>query len=245
MTNIHPTAIVDERAKIGSGVTIAPYAYIEGDVEIGDGSSVGPHACVYDGARIGKNVKIFQSASVANLHIGDNSVIREFVTLHKGTTATRETKIGANCLLMNYVHIAHDCVVGDNVIIANSCQIGGHVEIGDYVIIGGTAAVHQFVKIGKYTMIAGGYRVPVDVPPFVLAANEPLRYTGLNVVGLRRRGFSNERIAALKAAYNALYSSGLNLSQGVEKLKEDFKDDADVGEIIAFIARASRTVLKR
>ncbi len=257
MANIHPTAVVSPKAELGKDVTVEPYAVIYDDVEIGEGTVVGPHTVVYDGARIGKNVKLFQGVSVANVpqdlkfgsektlfYIGDNTVIREFVTLHRGTAETGSSKVGENCLIMAYAHVAHDCIIGNNCIIANSVQIGGHVELEDWVIIGGTTPIHQFVKIGKHVMVGGGFRVTVDIPPFILAANDPLRYMGLNVIGLRRRGFSNERIYTIKNAYKILFNSGLNLSDAKEKLKEDFQGNQDVEDILKFLEKSTRTLIK-
>ena len=257
MVEIHPTAVVSSKAKLGENVKIGPFAVVYDDVEIGDGTVIGPSAVIYDGARIGKDVKIFQGASVSNVpqdlkfgneqtffYIGDGTVIREFVTLHRGTKETGFSRVGKNCLIMAYAHVAHDCIIGDNCIIANSVQIGGHVEMEDWVIIGGGTPIHQFVKIGKHVMVGGGFRVVADIPPFVLAANEPLKYKGLNVVGLRRRGFTNERIFAIKNAYKILFSSGLNISQATEKMKKEFPDNEDVKEILKFIEKSERTLIK-
>jgi UDP-N-acetylglucosamine acyltransferase len=256
-TNIHPTAIVSPNAKLGEDVQVAAYAIIEGDVEIGDGTIVGPHVCIYDGARIGKNVKFYQSAAVSNapqdlkyanektyFHIGDNTVVREFVTLHRGTVETNESKIGSNCLIMAYAHIAHDCIIGDNCIIANSVQVAGHVTIGNWVIIGGGSLVHQFGIIGNHAMIQGGMSVAADVPPFVMAANVPMKYSGLNVIGLRRRGFSNEDIQTLKDAYKMFYFSGLNTSDAKEEINAKFTNKY-VKEIVEFIEKSKRSILKK
>ena len=258
MNNIHDTAIVSAKAKIGENVIIEPYAVIYDDVEIGDNCSIGSHAVIYDGARIGNNVKIFQGAAVSNLpqdlkfgneqtyfYIGDNSVIREFCTLHRGTKDTGFSKIGSNCLLMAYAHVAHDCIIGDNVIIANSVQIGGHAEIEDYVVIGGSTPVHQFTKVGKHSMIGGGFRITVDVPPFVLGAREPLRFSGLNLVGLRRRGFSNEDIYIIKDAYKIFYDSGLNHTDAKKVMKDKYPHNENVKSIIEFVNRSTRSVLKK
>ncbi len=249
--------MVSGKAELGENVTVGPYAVIYDDVQIDDNSIIGPHAVIYDGARIGKNVKIYQSASVSNVpqdlkfaneesyfYIGDNTTIREFVTLHRGTVETGFSKIGKNCLLMAYAHVAHDCIIGDNCIIANSVQIGGHVEMEDWVIIGGTTPIHQFSKIGKHAMVGGGFRVTVDIPPFVLAANEPLRYVGLNLVGLRRRGFSNEEILTLKDVYKLLYLSGLNTSQAIEEINNKYSDDKNAQAVLEFIEKSNRTLLK-
>ncbi len=256
-TNIHPTAIVSPKAKLGENIHVAPYAIIEDDVEIGNGTIVGPHAAIYNGARIGENVKIFQAAAIANapqdlkyagektyFHIGDNTVIREYVTLHRGTVETGKSTIGSNCLIMAYAHIAHDCFIGNKCIIANSVQIAGHITIGDWVIIGGGSLVHQFGIIGDHAMIQGGLSVAADVPPYVMAANTPMKYSGLNVIGLRRRGFSNDDIQTLKNAYKMFYFSGLNTSDAKSKLETEF-DNKYVKNIIEFINQSKRSILKK
>lgn len=256
-TKIHTTAIVSPKAKLGENVQVAAYAIIEDDVEIGDGTIVGPHVCIYDGARIGKNVKIFQSAAVSNapqdlkydgektyFHIGDNTVIREFTTLHRGTIETGNSKIGSNCLIMAYAHVAHDCAIGNNCIIANSVQIAGHVTIGDWVIIGGGTLLHQFGIVGEHAMIQGGMSVAADIPPYVMAANTPIKYSGLNVIGLRRRSFSNNDIQTLKDAYKMFYFSGLNTSDAKKELETKF-DNPFVTNIIEFIDQSKRSILKK
>jgi len=217
MNTIHPTTVISGKANLGDNITIGAYSVVEDDVEIGDECEIGPHVVIYNGARIGSRVKIKQGSSVSNVpqdlkfaneesffYIGDDTVIREFVTLHRGTVDTGHSKVGKNCLLMAYAHVAHDVIVGDNCIIANGVQIAGHVLIEDYVIIGGCTPVHQFCKVGQHSMIGGGFRIVQDVPPYVLAGNEPLRYAGLNLIGLRRRGFSNNDIMILKKAYQLL-----------------------------------------
>jgi len=258
MSNIHSTAIVSLKAKIGENVTVAPFAIVQDDVEIGDGTYIGPNVVVYDGARIGKNVKIYQGASIAHrpqdlkykdektyLEIGDETVIHEFAALHRGTTATGITKIGKKCLLMAYTHVAHDCRIGDNCILANGVQVAGHVEIDDFAIIGGLTPIHQFVKIGKHVMVGGGLRVGKDVPPYIMAAGEPIRYGGLNIVGLRRRGFSNEDIEALKQAYTIIYNSCLNFSQAKEKIiSSTIYENLKVKEVVDFINKSSRGIIK-
>lgn len=256
MNNIHPTAIVSRKAKLGNNVTILPYAIVEENVEIGDDCLVGPHAVIYNGARIGDRVKIHQSASVAHIPqdlkfgdeeslfiIGNDTVIHEFVTLHRGTVETGFSKIGSNCLFMAYSHVAHDCVVGDNCIIANSVQIGGHVTIEDYVIIGGMTPVHQFCRVGQHSMTGGGFRITQDVPPYILTASEPLKYSGLNVIGLRRRGFSNEDIAVLKKAYGYIYSDSYNVSQAKSKIKEEFPEHPLVKNILSFLNISTRGIV--
>ncbi len=258
MKNIHATAIISPKAKIGENISIGPYTIIEDDVEIGDNCTIGPSVAIYDGARIGNNVKIYQGASVSNhpqdlkfnneisiFEIGDNTVIREFSTLHRGTVESGISKIGKNCLLMAYAHVAHDCIVGDNCILANVVQLGGHVHVDDWVIIGGGTLVHQFTKIGKHAMIGGGFRAVTDVPPFVLAAGEPLYYNGLNTVGLRRRGFSNQDIMKLKEVYSFIFSKELNLSQAKEKIKEKFKDDVLANTVLDFLNKSTRGLIKK
>ncbi|HEY7751185.1 MAG TPA: acyl-ACP--UDP-N-acetylglucosamine O-acyltransferase [Ignavibacteriaceae bacterium] len=256
MSNIHPTAIVSSKAKIGSNIIVGPYAIIEDDVEIGDDCSIGPHAVLYSGARLGNRVKISQSASVANLPqdlkfkneptlfiIGDDTVVREFATLHRGTTETGKSQVGKNCLLMAYSHIPHDCSVGDNCIIANAVQIGGHVHIEDYVIIGGLTAVHQFCYIGQHAMVGGGLRIPQDVPPYILTADDPAKYAGINVVGLKRRGFSNEDIETLKEAYRYLYSKSLNISQARKKIESKLGSNKLVQNILKFLEKSTRGII--
>jgi UDP-N-acetylglucosamine acyltransferase len=224
MSNIHPTAIVSNKAKIGSNIRIGPYALVEDDVEIGNDCEIGPHAVIYNGARVGNRVKIKQGASVSNVPqdlkfanekslfiVGDDTVVREFATLHRGTKETGVSSVGKNCLLMAYSHVPHDCTIGDNCIIANSVQIGGHSRIENYVIIGGNTGVHQFTAIGEHAMVAATIMVSQDVPPFILAGRSPAHYLGLNVVGLRRRGFNTEDIESLKHAYSFLYAKGMNV----------------------------------
>ena len=256
MKTIHPTALVNPAAKLGENIIVGPYALIEADVEIGDDCIIGPHAVIYNGARIGNRVKIFQGASIANFPqdlkfageesvftIGDDTIIREFATLHRGTKETGKSSVGKNCLIMAYGHVAHDCLVGDNCIIANAVQIGGHSHIEDWVIIGGSTPVHQFSLIGEHSMIAGGIRITQDVPPFILTAHTPASFAGLNVIGLRRRGFKNEDIQILKEAYGLLYCKSLNVSQAVEVMKSKFGDNVYVKKLIEFIAKSKRGIV--
>lgn len=258
MNQIHPTAIVSPKAKLGKDITIDANAIIHDDVVIGDNCSIGPFAVIYDGARIGNNVIIHQSAAVSNVpqdlkfageksyfYIGDNTTIREFVTLHRGTGDEGYSKVGSNCLIMAYVHIPHDCIVGDNVIIANAAQIAGHVEVDDNVIIGGVTAIHQFTKIGKHSMIGAGFKVSQDVPPFVLAGREPMRYMGLNAVGLKRRGFSSDDISTLKKVYEILYDLGLTFSKAKEKIKEEYGEIPVAKDVLDFLDRSNRGIIRK
>ena len=256
MNNIHPTAIVSNKAQIGDNVTILPYSVIEDNVVIGDDCVIGPHAVLYNGARLGNRVKIHQSASVAHVpqdlkfaneesvfEVGDDTVIHEFVTLHRGTKDTGLSKVGKNCLLMAYSHVAHDVSVGDNCILANGVQLAGHVTLEDYVIIGGLTPVHQFCIIGQHAMVGGGFRVVQDIPPYILAASEPLKFSGLNVIGLRRRGFSNDDIAVLKKAYGYLYGNTFNVSQAKQKIMEEMGDNKYVQKLVEFLNTSKRGII--
>lgn len=256
MTNIHPTAVVSSNAKIGNNVTVLQYAIVEGNVIIGDDCTIGPYAVIYNGARIGNRVRIHQSASVANVPqdlkfanedslfiIDDDTIVREFVTLHRGTKETGFSRVGKNCLLMAYSHVAHDTVVGDNCIIANGVQLAGHVVLEDNVSIGGLTPVHQFCLVGRHSYVGGGFRVTQDVPPFILAASEPLKFSGLNVIGLRRKGFSNEDIAVLKKAYGYIYSNSLNVSQAKKIIIEELGENQFVRELLDFLGRSKRGLI--
>lgn len=252
-----PLAYVHPQAKIAKNVVIEPFVNIEKNVEIGEGTWIGSNVTIMEGARIGKNCKIFPGAVVAAipqdmkfsgedtlLRIGDNTTVREFVTLNRGTKASGETIVGNNCLLMAYVHIAHDCVVGNNVILGNGVQLGGHILIDDWAIISGLSAVHQFVKIGAHCMISGGSLVRKDVPPFTKAAREPLSYVGVNSIGLRRRGFTNEKINEIQEIYRLLFLKGLNTSKACEMIERDMPATPERDEILSFIGQSSRGVMK-
>jgi len=256
MNNIHPTAIVSGKAKLGDNITISPYAVVEDDVEIGNDCEIGPHTVIYNGARIADRVIIKQGAAVSNVsqdlkyageeayfYIGEDTVIREFATLHKGTKETGFSRVGKNCLLMAFCHVAHDVVVGDNCIIANSVLLAGHTLIEDYVIIGGITPVHQFCKVGQHSMIGGGFRIVKDVPPYILAGSEPLKYAGLNSIGLRRRGFSNDDIMILKKTYALLYNSGLNFSVAKVKIKEELGENHLVQNVLQFLDSCTRGII--
>lgn len=250
---IHPTAIVGAGAKLGSGVKIGAYSVIEDDVEIGDGTEIAHHVVVYGGARIGKHCRIFPNAVISaipqdlkffgektTLVIGDNTTIRECVTLNRGTIALGKTVIGSNCLLMAYVHVAHDCVIGDNVIVANAVQFGGHVEVGEYAFIGGASVAHQFTRIGKHAMIGGAAKVVQDVPPFVTADRSPARYEGVNLTGLKRRNFSSAQINAIRDCYRIIFQSGLLVKNAIEKVKAEVPDSPERRDILSFFESHSK-----
>lgn len=253
----HPLANVHPDAVIGSNVVIEPFATIQKDVVIGDGSWIGPNAVICEGARLGKNVKVFPGASVSSLpqdlkfagektetFVGDNTVIRESVTISRGTVDKHKTVIGKNCLLMAYVHIAHDCVIGDHCIFANAVQVAGHVSIEDWAIIGGASALHQFVKVGAHVMLSGGSLVRKDVPPYTKAAREPLTYAGVNSIGLRRRGFSAEKITEIQEIYRYIFLKGLNNSKALDAVERDLPVSQERDYIVNFIRSSERGVMK-
>ena len=262
MANIHPTAIVEPGAQLGETVRIDAYAIVRANVQIGEGSHIGPH-CVIEGyTRIGRDNRIFQFCSVGaapqdkkyageptELHIGDRNTIREFCTLNLGTVQDRgATSIGDDNWIMAYVHIAHDCRVGNQTIFANNATLGGHVHVDDWVIIGGLSGVHQFVKIGAHVMVGFASAVSQDVPPFMLVDGNPLAVRGFNVEGLRRRGFSAARIAAVKQMHRLIYRSGLTLEAAKAALPEvaaatpDASDD--VKRVLEFLQRAARGIAR-
>jgi UDP-N-acetylglucosamine acyltransferase len=230
---------------------------IHEDVEIGEGSWIASNVTIFPGARIGKNVRIFPGAVISaipqdlkfggektTMEIGDNTTIRECATLNRGTIDKNKTVIGKNCLIMAYVHIAHDCFIGDNCIIANSVQMAGHVTVGNYAIIGGSTAVHQFAKIGQHVMISGGSLVRKDVPPFTKSGREPLTYAGINSVGLRRRNFTDERIAEVQEIYRFIYQKGLNINDALVQIEAKMSASPERDEILEFIRSSERGIMK-
>ncbi|SNV42273.1 Acyl-[acyl-carrier-protein]--UDP-N-acetylglucosamine O-acyltransferase [Chryseobacterium taklimakanense] len=254
---IHQLAAVDKRAKIKKNVIVEPFTTIAGDVEIGEGTWIGPNVTIMDGARIGKNCKIFPGTVIAGIPqdlkfegedsqviIDDNTTIRESVTVNRGTKALGYTRIGKNCLIMATSHIAHDCVIGDNVVIVNGCGIAGHVEIGDFTVMGGLSAVHQFGKIGKHVMISGGTLVRKDIPPYVKVAREPMSYAGINSVGLRRRGFTNDKIFEIQKIYRYLFQSKMNITQASALIEKEMLPTAERDEILEFIRNSPRGIVK-
>jgi UDP-N-acetylglucosamine acyltransferase len=253
-----PLAYIHPGASIAQNVVIEPFSTIYKDVEIGEGTWIGPNVTIMDGARIGKNCRIFPGAVVSappqdlkyrgessTVIIKDNTTIRECVTLNRGTALDKNaTIIGENCLLMAYVHVAHDCIIGNNVVISNSVQLAGHIEIQDYVNIGGTSAVQQFVKIGTSAFVSGGTLVRKDVPPFVKAAREPLAYCGINSVGLRRRGFSNEKINEIQEIYRNLYLRGLNNTDALDVIELEMAPSKERDEILHFVRTSERGIMR-
>lgn len=257
MPSIHPTAIVHHKAELADSVSIGPFSIIEENTVIDEGTVIDSAALIASGARIGKNCTIGHGTVVATIPqdlkfkgedslfiIGDNTRIREFVTLNRGTAATGKSSIGSDAFIMAYCHVAHDCTVGNNVILVNGVQMGGHVEIGDYAIIGGVTVVHQFGKVGIHSMVGSKFRVMKDVPPYILAGQEPISFEGLNSIGLRRRGFSKESIATLDRLYAILYQSGLNVTQAVEKIQIELPQIPEVKNVLDFIASSTRGILR-
>lgn len=255
--SIHPTALIEDNVTIGENVSIGPYSWIRENVSIGNGSTVGSHVVLSPGSRIGNDCQILHHAVLGEIpqdlkfggeettiEIGDRTVIREFVTINRGTQAHWKTVVGTDCLIMAYVHLAHDCIVGNNVVIANACNIAGHVEIQDWVILGGMVGIHQFTKIGQHSLIGGHYRVTKDVPPFIIAAGEPLRFEGLNFIGLRRRGFKSETVKCLKKAYQFIYSSQYNVSDAVKKIREELENTPELTELLEFINNSERGIIR-
>ena len=248
--------MISKKAKIGKNVIIEPYCIIEDDVKIGDNTTIGSHTVIKNFTTIGKNCKIFSHCAIGGvpqdkkysgeksiLTIGDNTTIREFCTLNRGTEESGITKVGSDCLLMAYVHVAHDCDVQNNVILANGVQLGGHVTIQDYAIIGGMTPVHQFCNIGKHAFVGGGLRVVQDVPPYIIANGEPLRFSGINILGLKRRKFSSDQRRNIKTAYKLIYNSSYNISQATDKIKKELNIDDGILDILNFMDSSTRGLI--
>ncbi len=254
---IQPLAYVNPEAKIAPNVVIEPFVTIHKNVEIGEGTWIGPNVTIMEGARIGKNCKIFPGAVISAVPqdlkyngedtltiIGDNCTIRECVTINRGTTASNRTVVGNKCLLMAYVHVAHDCVIGNSCILSNGVQLAGHVTINDWAIIGGLSAVHQFVNIGQHVMVSGGSLIRKDVPPFTKAAREPLSYEGVNSIGLRRRGFTSEKINEIQEIYRILFLRGHNNTKALSIIEAEMPATKERDEIISFIRESDRGIMK-
>ncbi len=256
-TGIHPTAIIEPGTEVGEGVTIGPYTVIEGDVVIGEGCSIGPHVMIGTGTRLGKGCRIFKGACIGlepqdkkyngektHTIIGDNTLIREFVTINRGTEANGETRIGSDCWIMAYCHIAHDCVLGNDVTISNGLAMAGHVEVGNHVTIGGIVPIHQFTRIGDYAMVAAVARPFTDVVPFALVGAEPTRIAGVNKVGLERRGFTSRQIRDIKSAYKILFRDGHSLEEAIVRLQDEFPDEQNVKHIVDFVRSSRRNIMR-
>ncbi len=252
-----PLAYVHPGATIADNVVIEPFVNIEKDVVVEEGTWLGPNASIMAGARIGKNCKIFPGAVIgavpqdlkfkgesSNVIIGDNTTVREFVTINRGTSAKGKTVIGNNVLLMAYVHVAHDCHIGNHVIITNATNLAGEVIIDDWAIIGGMSAIHQFVHIGSHVFVGGGSLVRKDVPPFIKAAREPLMFAGVNSIGLRRRNFSNEKINEIQHIYRVLYEKSFNNTQALDYMEAEMPASKERDEIVVFIKESKRGIIR-
>lgn len=254
---ISELSIIHPSAKIGKNVVIEPFATIGENVEIGDGCTIMSGARIVKNTRMGQNNKVYNCAVVGCdpqdlkykgeetwLEIGDNNMIREFTTLSRGTFSRVTTKIGSNCLIMAYCHVAHDCILKDNIIMSNAVQLAGEVEVDDYAIISGGALIHQFTKIGKHVIIQGGALVNKDIPPYIVAAREPIAYTGINHVGLRRRGFTDAQIEEARNIYRYIFQSEFIVSDAIKYIENDFHESEIKHEILSFIKGSERGILK-
>lgn len=257
-SSIHPTAVIAPSAELGSGVAIGPYAVIGPHVTIDENTWVGPHAVIEGRTTIGRENRIFQFASVgampqdkkyrgedSQLIVGNHNTIREFATLHTGTAGGgMVTRIGNHNLLMNYSHVAHDCRIGDDVVLANGATLAGHVTIEDYVTVGGLVAIHQFTRIGESALLAGGAMVSQDVPPYCIATGDRAHLNGLNLIGLKRRGWSAEELIILKKAYRTLFAEGLPLKEAILRLREDYSASTAVTHLTSFLTESQRGVCR-
>lgn len=254
---INKMANVHSGAKIAENVAVEAFATIYEDVEIGAGSWIGPNAVIMNGARIGKDVKVFPGAVIAGdpqdlkfqgeyttAEIGDNTIIREYVTINKGTKANDKTVVGKNCLIMSYVHVAHDCVLKDRVILGSYTALAGEVEVDNWAIVSAGTLIHQFVRIGTHVMIQAGSRVGKDIPPFIMAGREPISFTGVNSIGLRRRDFDNDTIYAMQEVYRIIYQRGLNISDALEFVEANLPASKERDDIVLFIRDSKRGIVR-
>ena len=255
--SISPLAFVHPDARIGKDVTVEPFASIYGDVVVGDGTWIGPNSVLMDGARIGSKCRIFPGAVIAAIpqdlkfagehttaEVGDGTTIRECVTINRGTADREKTAVGANCLLMAYVHLAHDCILGNNIVVANSVNLAGHVTIDDWAILEGNVAVQQFIHIGAHSFIAGASLVRKNVPPFVKAAREPLSYVGVNVVGLRRRGFDDAAVARIEDISREIFVRKTNVDRAVQNVEQTLPRSPERGQILDFIRNSPKGIMR-
>ena len=255
-TKLHSTALISANANLGKNVQVGPFSIIEDDVSIGNNTIIGNCTTVCSGTKIGSNSKIFHNCSIGEIPqdlkftgedtetlIGDNTIIRENVTINRGTSALGKTEVGSNVLLMAAVHIAHDCIIRDNVIMANMSTLGGHVEIGEYASLGGGVLVHQFCKIGTHVFIGGGFRAVQDVPPYILAVGEPLKFGGINSIGLKRRGFSLDTLSNIKKAYKMYFRSDLTRSKALDTINNNLSNNKEIYNIINFIDNSERGII--
>lgn len=252
-----PLAVIHPNAKIGKNVIIDPFVVIEGNVIISDDCHIHSHAVIQDGARIGTNCHIFSGAVISGIpqdlkfageqtivEIGNNTTIRECVTINRGTKAKGKTVVGNDCLIMAYAHIAHDCVIKNHVIAGNACQIAGEVEIDDFAIISGGSLVHQFTRISQHVMVQGGSRIGKDIPPYTLIGRDPIVYCGINIVGLRRRGFTNDQVFLIQDIYRTLYTRGLNNTEAILCIETEYESSIERDLILNFIKSSKRGIVR-
>lgn len=257
MFEIINNSTIHQAAQIGQNVEIGPYCFIDKDVVIGDGCKIEPNVTIYEGARIGKNCHIFPGAVIAaipqdlkfagektTVEIGDNTNIRECVTIHRGTSYANKTVVGSNCLLMAYAHVAHDCILGDNIILANNANLAGHVVLDDWVILEGYVGVQQFVKIGQHSFVAAKCLVRKDIPPYIKTAREPVSYVGINAIGLERRGFKREDVNIIHGIYRELFVMNGNLTKALEILDKVYVKSSYKDEITAFIKASQNGIIR-
>ncbi|NMC38624.1 MAG: acyl-ACP--UDP-N-acetylglucosamine O-acyltransferase [Bacteroidales bacterium] len=250
-------AFVHPKAVLGENVTVEPFAFIAGNVVIGDDTWIGPNATVFDGARIGRNCRIFPGAVISGIpqdmkfrgeettaELGDNTTVREGGTVNRGTASAGKTIVGSNCLIMINAHVGHDCQVGNNCLLGNGTGLAGEVKVDDWAILSAGTLVHQFSRIGGHVMIGGGSKVRVDVPPFIKADRDPLKYMGLNIVGLTRRGFGKERIDTIHNIFRALYQNRMNISQALDYIEDTFSVSPDRDYILEFIRKSERGIIR-
>jgi UDP-N-acetylglucosamine acyltransferase len=255
--NQSPLAVIHPEARIGQNVLIGPFAVIEKDVQIGDNCHIYPHATILNGARIGYDCNIFPGAVIAGIpqdlkfvgetttaEIGHHTTIREGATVNRGTASKERTIVGNYCLIMAYSHIAHDCILNDHIIIGNATQLAGEVEIDDYAIVSGGSLVHQFTRISKHVMIQGGSRIGKDIPPYTLIGRDPIVYCGINIVGLRRRGFTNEQVFLIQDIYRTLYTRGLNNSDALRAIENEYESSEERDLILNFIKTSQRGIVR-
>lgn len=257
MSNISHQAYVHPEAILGENVVVEPFAFVDKNVEIGDGTLVMSGANIRYGVRVGKSCRIFPGAVIGGLPqdlkfrgedslaiVGDNTTIRECVTVNRGTASKGYTKVGSNCLLMAYSHIAHDCVINDYAIVGNATQLAGEVEVDHHAILSGGTLVHQFTRIGAHVMIQGGTRLGKDIPPYIIAGREPVCYSGVNLVGLRRNGYSNEKINEIQEIYRMIYQSGFNFSDAISKIEKEFEETPEMRLIVDFVKNSPRGIVR-
>lgn len=257
MSNISSLAYVHSDAKLGENVTIEPFAFVDANTEIGDGTLVMSGANIRSGSRVGKSCRIFPGAVIGGIPqdlkfkgedtlaiVGDGTTVRECATVNRGTASKGKTVVGNNCLLMAYSHIAHDSSLGNSIIVGNATQLAGEVEVEDFAILSGGTLVHQFTRIGAHVMIQGGTRLGKDIPPFIIAGREPVCYSGVNLIGLRRHGFSNEKINEIQEIYRIIYQAGYNFTDAIKKIEGEFEKTPEMELIVDFVKNSPRGIVR-